>query len=39
MKVKAYELRNKSSKELLKELDDLKTELNQLKIAQVRGFR
>jgi len=37
MKVKAHELRNKTSKELMKELDDLKTELSQLRVAKVSG--
>ena len=37
MKVKAHELRNKTSKELMKELDDLKTELSQLHVAKVSG--
>ena len=37
MKVKAYELRNKTSKELLKELDDTKAELSQLRVAKVSG--
>ena len=37
MKVKAHELRNKTSKELLKELDELKTELSQLRVAKVSG--
>ena len=37
MKVKAYELRNKTSKELLKELDDTKAELAQLRVAKVSG--
>lgn len=37
MKVKAYELRNKTSKELLKELDDMKAELSQLRVAKVSG--
>ena len=37
VKVKAHELRNKTSKELLKELDDLKNELAQLRVAKVAG--
>jgi len=37
MKVKAHELRNKTSKELLKELDDLKNELSTLHVAKVSG--
>lgn len=37
MKVKAYELRNKTSKELLKELDEMKSELAQLRVAKVSG--
>uniref|UniRef100_A0A6T9GD80 60S ribosomal protein L35 n=1 Tax=Alexandrium catenella TaxID=2925 RepID=A0A6T9GD80_ALECA len=36
-KVKAYELRAKTSKELLKELDDTKAELAQLRVAKVAG--
>ncbi|CAE8630644.1 unnamed protein product [Polarella glacialis] len=36
-KVKAYELRSKTSKELLKELDDMKGELAQLRVAKVAG--
>ncbi|CAE8736449.1 unnamed protein product [Polarella glacialis] len=35
--VKAYELRSKTSKELLKELDDMKGELAQLRVAKVAG--
>lgn len=31
VRVKAYELRSKTSKELLKELDDMKSELAQLR--------
>eukprot|EP00420_Gonyaulax_spinifera_P039698 CAMPEP_0197877304 /NCGR_PEP_ID=MMETSP1439-20131203/6026_1 /TAXON_ID=66791 /ORGANISM="Gonyaulax spinifera, Strain CCMP409" /LENGTH=123 /DNA_ID=CAMNT_0043496641 /DNA_START=89 /DNA_END=460 /DNA_ORIENTATION=+ len=37
VKVKAYELRSKTSKELLKELDEMKAELAQLRVAQVAG--
>merc|ERR1712182_181651 len=37
MRVKAHELRSKTSKELLKELDDLKSELSQLRVAKVAG--
>mmetsp|Transcript_80401 Transcript_80401/g.126982 ORF Transcript_80401/g.126982 Transcript_80401/m.126982 type:complete len:124 (+) Transcript_80401:79-450(+) len=37
VKVKAYELRSKTSKELLKELDDMKSELAQLRVAKVSG--
>mmetsp|Transcript_19059 Transcript_19059/g.53780 ORF Transcript_19059/g.53780 Transcript_19059/m.53780 type:complete len:124 (+) Transcript_19059:77-448(+) len=37
VRVKAYELRNKTSKELLKELDDMKIELAQLRVAKVAG--
>merc|ERR1719353_1550561 len=37
MKVKAHELRSKTSKELLKELDDQKSELGQLRVAKVAG--
>ncbi|CAJ1340933.1 unnamed protein product [Effrenium voratum] len=36
-KVKAFELRSKTSKELLKELDDMKAELAQLRVAKVSG--
>lgn len=37
VKVKAYELRTKTSKELLKELDEMKNELSQLRVAKVSG--
>lgn len=37
MKVKAFELREKSKEELLKQLDDLKQELQNLRVAQVTG--
>merc|ERR1719327_1859491 len=37
MRVKAHELRSKTSKELLKELDELKVELAQLRVAKVAG--
>eukprot|EP00602_Paraphysomonas_sp_CaronLab_P006192 CAMPEP_0185024048 /NCGR_PEP_ID=MMETSP1103-20130426/6945_1 /TAXON_ID=36769 /ORGANISM="Paraphysomonas bandaiensis, Strain Caron Lab Isolate" /LENGTH=124 /DNA_ID=CAMNT_0027556893 /DNA_START=52 /DNA_END=426 /DNA_ORIENTATION=+ len=37
VKVKAHELRNKTKSELLKQLDDLKLELSQLRIAKVTG--
>ena len=37
VRVKAYELRSKTSKELLKELDDMKNELAQLRVAKVAG--
>ena len=37
VRVKAYELRNKTSKELLKELDDMKAELAQLRVSKVSG--
>lgn len=37
MKVKAHELRGKKKEELLKQLDELKTELSQLKVAKVTG--
>merc|ERR1712108_90515 len=37
VRVKAYELRAKTSKELLKELDDLRAELAQLRVAKVSG--
>mmetsp|Transcript_64824 Transcript_64824/g.186513 ORF Transcript_64824/g.186513 Transcript_64824/m.186513 type:complete len:124 (+) Transcript_64824:82-453(+) len=36
-KLKAYELRSKTSKELLKELDDMKAELATLRVAKVSG--
>merc|ERR1712187_867348 len=36
-RVKAYELRSKTSKELLKELDEMKSELAQLRVAKVAG--
>merc|ERR1712032_847716 len=37
VRVKAWELRSKTSKELLKELDDMKIELGQLRVAKVAG--
>mmetsp|Transcript_102088 Transcript_102088/g.152946 ORF Transcript_102088/g.152946 Transcript_102088/m.152946 type:complete len:124 (-) Transcript_102088:19-390(-) len=37
VRVKAYELRSKTSKELLKELDEMKAELSQLRVAKVAG--
>jgi len=37
MKVKAHELRNKTSKELLKETDEFKNELSQLRVAKATG--
>mmetsp|Transcript_81826 Transcript_81826/g.248185 ORF Transcript_81826/g.248185 Transcript_81826/m.248185 type:complete len:124 (+) Transcript_81826:69-440(+) len=37
VRVKAYELRSKTSKELLKELDEMKAELAQLRVAKVAG--
>eukprot|EP00187_Rhodella_violacea_P019472 CAMPEP_0184724808 /NCGR_PEP_ID=MMETSP0314-20130426/29011_1 /TAXON_ID=38298 /ORGANISM="Rhodella maculata, Strain CCMP 736" /LENGTH=145 /DNA_ID=CAMNT_0027189881 /DNA_START=60 /DNA_END=494 /DNA_ORIENTATION=- len=37
VKVKAYELRTKSKGDLQKQLDDLKTELSQLRVAKVTG--
>merc|ERR1712060_825777 len=37
VKVKAYELRSKTSKELMGELDDMKSELAQLRVAKVAG--
>merc|ERR1712195_83967 len=37
VRVKAHELRSKTSKELLKELDEMKTELSQLRVAKVSG--
>ncbi|CAK0788979.1 unnamed protein product [Prorocentrum cordatum] len=36
-RVKAYELRSKTSKELLKDLDEMKSELSQLRVAKVAG--
>ncbi len=36
-KVKAYELRGKGKEELLKQLEELKNELAQLKVAKVSG--
>ncbi len=36
-KVKAYELRSKSAEELKKQLNELKTELSSLRVAQVTG--
>ena len=36
-KVKAHELREKGKEELLKQLEDLKNELSQLKVAKVSG--
>ena len=37
VKVKAHELRGKKKEELLKQLDELKTELSQLEVAKVTG--
>merc|ERR550514_1884038 len=37
VKVKAFELRGKSRDELLKQLEELKTELQQLRVAKVTG--
>ncbi|EDO33935.1 predicted protein [Nematostella vectensis] len=37
VKVKAHELRGKKKDELLKQLDELKTELSQLRVAKVTG--
>mmetsp|Transcript_16481 Transcript_16481/g.34451 ORF Transcript_16481/g.34451 Transcript_16481/m.34451 type:complete len:124 (+) Transcript_16481:114-485(+) len=37
VRVKAYELRSKTSKELLKDLDEMKAELAQLRVAKVAG--
>merc|ERR1711937_872675 len=37
VRVKAHELRTKTSKELLKELDEMKSELSQLRVAKVAG--
>ena len=34
-KVKAHELRQKSKSEIFKQLDELKTELQQLRVAKV----
>ena len=36
-KIKAYELRNKTKPELNKQLEELKTELAQLRVAKVTG--
>ena len=37
VKVKAYELRNKSKEDLTRQLEELKTELQQLRVAKVTG--
>eukprot|EP00928_Gymnodinium_smaydae_P088050 TRINITY_DN721_c1_g1_i1.p3 TRINITY_DN721_c1_g1~~TRINITY_DN721_c1_g1_i1.p3 ORF type:complete len:124 (+),score=38.43 TRINITY_DN721_c1_g1_i1:84-455(+) len=37
VRVKAYELRSKTSKELMNELDEMKGELAQLRVAKVSG--
>mmetsp|Transcript_8124 Transcript_8124/g.8977 ORF Transcript_8124/g.8977 Transcript_8124/m.8977 type:complete len:124 (-) Transcript_8124:98-469(-) len=37
VRVKAFELRTKTSKELLKDLDEMKAELAQLRVAKVAG--
>jgi len=37
MKVKAYELRTKNKSEMLKQLEELKNELAQLRVAKVTG--
>jgi large subunit ribosomal protein L35e len=37
MKVKAFELRNKTSRELLKEVEEFKSELSQLRVAKATG--
>eukprot|EP00928_Gymnodinium_smaydae_P096897 TRINITY_DN864_c0_g3_i1.p3 TRINITY_DN864_c0_g3~~TRINITY_DN864_c0_g3_i1.p3 ORF type:complete len:124 (-),score=44.29 TRINITY_DN864_c0_g3_i1:195-566(-) len=37
VRVKAFELRSKTSKELLQELDEMKAELAQLRVAKVSG--
>ena len=37
VKVKAHELREKGREELLRQLDELKTELQQLRVAKVTG--
>ncbi len=36
-KVKAHELREKSKEDLLKQLDELKNELSQLRVSKVSG--
>merc|ERR1719254_230627 len=36
-KIKAHEIRTKSNTELLKELDEMKAELSQLRVAKVSG--
>eukprot|EP00286_Rhodomonas_abbreviata_P028199 CAMPEP_0181313696 /NCGR_PEP_ID=MMETSP1101-20121128/14390_1 /TAXON_ID=46948 /ORGANISM="Rhodomonas abbreviata, Strain Caron Lab Isolate" /LENGTH=123 /DNA_ID=CAMNT_0023420675 /DNA_START=17 /DNA_END=388 /DNA_ORIENTATION=+ len=37
VKVKAYELRSKNKEDLVRQLDELKTELQQLRVAKVTG--
>eukprot|EP00392_Amoebophrya_sp_AT5.2_P001448 g1450.t1 len=37
MKIRAYELRNKTGKELLKEQEELRQELSQLQVAKATG--
>jgi large subunit ribosomal protein L35e len=37
VKVKAYELRPKSKEDLTRQLEELKTELQQLRVAKVTG--
>eukprot|EP00285_Hemiselmis_virescens_P013160 CAMPEP_0173377572 /NCGR_PEP_ID=MMETSP1356-20130122/822_1 /TAXON_ID=77927 ORGANISM="Hemiselmis virescens, Strain PCC157" /NCGR_SAMPLE_ID=MMETSP1356 /ASSEMBLY_ACC=CAM_ASM_000847 /LENGTH=123 /DNA_ID=CAMNT_0014330369 /DNA_START=34 /DNA_END=405 /DNA_ORIENTATION=- len=37
VKVKAFELRGKTREDLFRQLDDLKTELSQLRVAKVTG--
>ena len=37
MKQRAYELRNKTGKEMLKELEELRQELSQLQVAKATG--
>ena len=37
VKIKAHELRGKSRDDLLKQLDELKTELSQLRVHKVTG--
>merc|ERR1712012_892335 len=37
VRVKAFELRSKTSKELMNDLDDMKNELAQLRVAKVSG--
>ena len=37
MRIKAFELRSKTSKEMLKEVDELRAELSQLQVAKATG--